>query len=249
MLAVILRSRVGQKRSNPKDFGKFFWTQCYTGSKELRWSTPSRIVAPTKGGPRAPVIALVLGLAVLCLGCKSTYKHEGELPQNLLIDTSAPVYVLAPADYTSSFQTHPASGHLTGLVLQNALSFYFKNVTLGEGVEPFSNHWARAQSLGCKYFFRPVLEGWEEHETQQSGMRDRVWVRVTLLEVPAMTTLNDVLLKARSRWFGASEDDAADDLLVGLYRGYVRNLVGENDPIGPPKPSAPVKFPRLYDDF
>ena len=193
--------------------------------------------------------ALALGMALLVWGCTTSYKRVGELPGNLALDTGAAVYVLAPPDFSSSFQSYPASGHLTGLVLKNTLGFYFKNVTLGEGAEPFTNHLARAQSLGCVYFFRPVLEAWEEHDTHHSGLRDRVSVRVTLLELPVPTTLNEVVLMARSRWFGASEEDAADDLLVGLYSGYVRGLLGDAVPIKPPGPPDQIKFPRLYDDF
>jgi hypothetical protein len=39
--------------------------------------------------------------------------------------------------------------------------------------------------------------------------------------------VHEIVLRGRSRWFAAQEEDVADDLLVGLYHRYVKELTGK----------------------
>ncbi len=168
---------------------------------------------------------LALGLvAVGMAGCKSTYstKNVTTAPPPLLRNTSR-IYVAVPFDAAYKKKVAQGSGKKTADVLFAAIGKYSKYASMSKYPESVSEAIDSARERSANYLIYPAITKWEDHDTEWSGRRDRLQIKVDLIDLADSQVVFSREISATGKWLTEGGDTPAD-LLSEPLEEYVNAL-------------------------
>lgn len=170
---------------------------------------------------------LFIGFLVFVLpqiGCTS-YRvirdSEEKLP--LEIATRGCVYVSVPEDGRTSREIYQGSGLATAHGFQDAFSDYVKHVSIGERPESYDDALKSALYAGCRYLVYPSIEQWEDYRTEATGKRDRIQLKVIVVDAACGDLVDAATISGKSKLFTMGGEQP-QDLLATPIRIYVKSL-------------------------
>lgn len=167
-------------------------------------------------------------LGFVCLlslsACKSTYSEKNVTtePPPLLRATSR-IYVAIPVDATFKKTVAQGSGKLTAQAIMVALNRYTKSVYLGKFPESATEALESARRYNAEYLVYPNLLKWEDRATEWSGRRDRLEVKIDLIDLADSRVAFSREISATGKWM-TDGGDTPNDLLEQPVEEYVNAL-------------------------
>lgn len=173
-------------------------------------------------------------LAFLVLtGCKSTYSEKNltnEPPP--LLRNSSRVYVAVPYDASFKNQVALSSGKRTAEALYVALTRYTRSVHMGKFPESATDALESARRFSAEYLIYPNIVKWEDRATEFSGRRDRLELKLDLIDMRDGRLAFSREISATGKWL-TEGGDTPGDLLEQPIEEYVNALFRKVE-----KPSA-----------
>ncbi len=163
----------------------------------------------------------VIGLA----GCKSTYEqvNAGSNLSRPKLKNDATAYVAIPPDAWFKKEVAFDSGKLTALAIRDALAPYLKRAFLGRRVETFDESLDTARNNHCTYLVYASVLRWEDRATEFTGQRDRIEIKIQVVDAASGEVLDAATLKGKSRLM-TDGGDVPQDLLPEPIKKYVAPL-------------------------
>jgi hypothetical protein len=162
--------------------------------------------------------------ALLMSGCQATYSEKNltNEPPPILKSTSR-IYVAIPFDASFKDAVAQDSGKLTAQALQAALLRYTRSVYIGKFPESVSEALETARRAQLNYLIYPTLLRWEDRATEYSGVRDRLALKIDLIDLENSTIVFSREIQATGKWM-TDGGDSPRDLLTGPAEQYVNAL-------------------------
>lgn len=166
----------------------------------------------------------------LLLACVSLFLAACTSSHTLLRDGRAPklaqdaqVFVALPADGRYETISYAASGAMTLDAVMAAFKKHVVHVEGGTFVATQDEALKAARRSSCSLLVVPEILHWEDRNTEWSGKRDVLEVRLIVVDAETGATLDMVTLGAKSKWatFGG---DHPQDLLARSIGTYVDSL-------------------------
>jgi hypothetical protein len=173
-------------------------------------------------------------LAALALGgCKTTYteKNLTNEPPPILKSTSR-IYIAIPFDASFKKTVAQESGKVTAQAFQAAFLRYTRSVYTSKFPESVTEALENARRAGLEYVVYPSITRWEDRATEWSGRRDRVALKVDLVDVSTGSVVFSREVEATGKWM-TDGGDSPRDLLNEPAEEYVNALFRRID-----RPSA-----------
>ena len=169
-----------------------------------------------------------LGLVLFMLfviGCVHTYdiKTPPSVAGAVLLSTDAGFYVAVPADGRFGEKVYPGSGQTTAASISFALSAMVTRLEVGDVVETRAQALGVAKERNLDYVFESTILHWEDRATEWSGKRDKVSIRVQVVDVSTGNVVSSAAIQGKSKWatFGG---DHPQELLQRPLSEYVASL-------------------------
>jgi hypothetical protein len=169
---------------------------------------------------RKPCLTL-LALALLS-GCASTYNREVVTAPGVRLARGAPVLIGTPRSASYNNTSYAGSGEQTATVVHSAFARFSNKVTVS----------AQCADLDClatqgggayQYLVIPEILHWEDRATQWSGVRDKVEVKLIVVDGTSRAEVASMIISGKSQRaaFGSQHPQ---DLLAEPIRQYVDGL-------------------------
>jgi hypothetical protein len=170
------------------------------------------------------VLAFALFLLLFPLGCKSTYSEKTvtTAPPPTLKSTTR-VYIATPFDASYKEKVAQGSGKQTAQALAVAFGRYGRSVYTGKLPEGFAEALESARKYNVDYLVYPNIINWEDHETEWSGVRDRLEVKIDLIAVPTGEVAFSREVSSIGKWM-TDGGQTPGDLLATPCEGFVNAL-------------------------
>jgi len=169
------------------------------------------------------LFAICIGL--MCLtGCKSTYSETNvttEPPP--LLGNSSRIYVAVPFDASFKNQVALSSGKRTAETLFVAFNRYTRSVHMGKFPESASDALENARRFNAEYLVYPNIVKWEDRATEYSGVRDRLELKIDLVNLQDAKLAFSREISATGKWM-TEGGDTPGDLLEQPIEEFVNAL-------------------------
>jgi hypothetical protein len=167
--------------------------------------------------------AACLGM-LLFTGCKSTYSEKNVTtePPPLLRNTSR-LYVAVPFDASFKNKVALNSGKRTAETIFVALNRYTRSVHMGKFPESASDALESARRFDVEYVVYPNIIKWEDRATEYSGIRDRLEVKIDLVDLADGGLAFSREISATGKWL-TEGGDTPGDLLAQPVEEFVNAL-------------------------
>ena len=133
------------------------------------------------------------------------------------------IYIRLAPNHPCQKPADAESGKKTAQALSEAFAKHAKGVRVGKQFEEVPEALATARQANCQYLVSPTILRWEDHTTEWTGRRDRIEIKVELIEVSSGDLLYATLLQSKSRWM-TDGGDAPQDLLAEPVNRFVSSL-------------------------
>jgi hypothetical protein len=163
-------------------------------------------------------------LALTLAGCKSTYSEKNvtaEPPP--LLKGSNRIYVAIPFDASFKEVVAQGSGKATAESLFVALKRYARAVYMGKFPESATEALDSAHAVNADYLVYPNIVKWEDRATEWSGRRDRLDLKIDLLDLSDGKLVFSREISATGKWL-TEGGDSPKDLLDQPVEEYVNAL-------------------------
>jgi hypothetical protein len=167
----------------------------------------------------------LLALAALTLmGCKSTYSEKDNTagPPPLLRNSSR-IYIAVPLDASYKKQVAQGSGKQTAQAVHAALAKYSRVVFIGKIPESTEEALESARRANAEYMIYPHIVNWEDHATEYSGRRDRLDLKLDLIDARDGSLAFSREINATGKWL-SDGGDTPGDLLEQPVEEYANTL-------------------------
>jgi hypothetical protein len=136
----------------------------------------------------------------------------------LLRDKS--IAIALPVDGSYSSKIYAGSGDMTAQVLKAAFARYTNNVSILRDCHDIKCIQAAS---GFDYVVLPEILHWEDRNTEWSGKRDRVEIKIVVLDGTSKSEIASSIITGRSKWltFGG---DHPQDMLPEPVTEFVTSL-------------------------
>jgi Domain of unknown function (DUF4823) len=173
---------------------------------------------------RTVLIGGVLGALGLLSACKSTYSEKklSETAPPLLSNTTR-LYIARPFDAVDRKKVAFESGRVTVDSLYTAFSRQTRSVYSGKIPESVSEGLESARKIRADYLVYPTLEQWTDRATEYSGRRDRLKIKVEIIELVQSKLVFAQEIEATGRWM-TDGGDTPKDLLDAPINNLVNSL-------------------------
>jgi len=147
-------------------------------------------------------VLLLAAFAIPMSGCGSTSKSKvvaGPVrPPQLRTDSK--IYVSMPFDAVSGKHVAIESGRQTAEAIATALSRYNKRVFMSKIPLSLVEGMEAARKIQAEYMVYPTIVEWRDYATEWSGKRDRLKLRIDLIEVATEQRVYSKEFEDRSKW-------------------------------------------------
>jgi Domain of unknown function (DUF4823) len=163
-------------------------------------------------------------LIALCFasGCVSTYKQEIMTPQSAKLQSGKSILIATPSNGSYESKEYADSGKSTALAIRSAFARHSNSITVS----------AECKDLNClksnravlfDYYVVPEILHWEDRNTEWSGIKDKLEIKVTVYGGNDDRVLSNIIISGKSKWmtFGG---DHPQDLLPEPLGKYVESL-------------------------
>jgi len=168
---------------------------------------------------------LAVTLVVGGIGCHSTINQTNEEPgtgEAPLVNGSR-VYVALPPDALDKKVAVMGSGGRTASALNDAFKRHTRNVVRGKMPETLEEALTHARDLQYEYVAYPVILKWEDRATEWSGVRDKLQLKIDLVDVKTGGVVKSTMIDGKGRWMTEGED-TPQDMLAEPVEKFVRSL-------------------------
>ena len=160
----------------------------------------------------------LLLVAAIQAGCFSSYKIDaagsGLHPKFSQDDR---IYIVVPRDGKYGATTYSGSGVTVARVLLSAFSRFASKVQLGLRFEELESALLSARDGDSKYLVLPTILRWEDRATAWSGRRDRLQLRIDIIDVDLGSTVHSTFIEGQSGsfiWHSPSPEDLLEEPIL-----------------------------------
>ena len=165
---------------------------------------------------------LFIFIAVLTIGCASTYRHNALQTITIKLDRSQGVLISIPEDGWYGNTQYRNSGRMTANAVRAAFTKYASRVYIdnschgGECLNTID-----IEKYG--YYIKPEILHWEERATEWSGKPDKIEIQLVIYDAVSKRELANSSYTGKSKWltFGV---DHPQDLLPEPTNQFVYSL-------------------------
>jgi hypothetical protein len=171
------------------------------------------------------ILYLALALIFVGVGCHSTINQTGDEAGsgNAPLQAGSRVYVALPPDAIDKKVAVMGSGGRTASAVSDAFKRHTRNVVRGKMPETLEEALAHARELQYEYVAYPVILKWQDRATEWSGVRDKLQLKIDLVEVNTGAVLRSTMIDGKGRWMTEGED-TPQDMLGEPVEKFVRSL-------------------------
>ena len=162
---------------------------------------------------------------VACSSCVASYR----ITPNTSLDVSpglppgATLLVGLAADGNFGEIDYPGSGKATTREVVRAMSRCAMNVEALQEPGSLEDGKIQARAHGFTHYVHPTILHWEDRATEWSGKRDKISIRLQVVEIEAGQIIDATTLDGKSKWasFGG---DPTEELLTKPLTQYASQL-------------------------
>jgi hypothetical protein len=169
-------------------------------------------------------LAAGAGMLLFLCACKSNYSEKkitsGPAP---LLHATTRIYVAIPFDATFKKQVAAGSGKETAQALYAAFGRYTQSLYIGKFPESPADALETARKYNADYLAYPNLVTWEDRATEWSGRRDKLNVKIDLIDCSNGNTAFSREVAATGKWM-TDGGDRPSDLLPQPCEEFVNAL-------------------------
>ena len=183
---------------------------------------------------RKSISLFALTVAALVLAaCTATHSEKNltNEPPPILKSTSR-IYVASPFDASFKETVAQDSGKLTAQAFQAAMLRYTRSAYISKFPESVGEALESARKANLEYVVYPSILRWEDRATEWSGIRDRLTLKVDLIDLTAGTIVFSREIQSTGKWM-SDGGESPRDLLDEPAEQYVNALFRRID-----RPSA-----------
>lgn len=165
---------------------------------------------------------ILIASIMLASGCTHTHKIQanGDANQNATrMNPRGGALVVVPRDGQYGAKVYAGSGHMTAQAIVSAFGGRMQKMEMLANISSIEQATANAKEKSLEYVIYPSILLWEDRVTEWSGIKDKVDLKMTIIEVKTGKEIDSSLIQGRSRWmtFGG---DHPQDLLPGPLSEY-----------------------------
>jgi len=167
---------------------------------------------------------IVAAAASFLAGCQSTYSEQDLSggPPPLLQNTSR-IYVAIPFDVSFKHKVAQDSGKQTADALARAFQRNTRSVYESKYPESMTEALDSARKYSTEYLVYPMLLKWEDRATEYSGIRDRLQVRIDMIDLSNSSVVYSKMIEATGKWM-SDGGETPGNLLDEPSLNYVNSL-------------------------
>ena len=169
-------------------------------------------------------LILIIILSGVGAGCSSTYSEKNTTKETPpILRTTSRVYVAIPFDASFKEKVAQSSGKATAQAFYAAFSRYIKGTYISRTAESLEESLESARRFNAEYLVYPNILKWEDRATEWSGRRDRMELKVDLIDLSTSQVVFSREITATGKWMSDGGDTPAD-LLGTPAEQYVNAL-------------------------
>lgn len=149
--------------------------------------------------------------AVLGSGCQSTYsdRQVSNAPVPLLRSDTR-MYIGMPVDAADRKDVAYQSGKQVAEAIFTAFSRNTRPVYISRTPESMGEALESARRVNADYLAYPTIQLWEDRATEWSGRRDKLKLRVDLVDLETSEVVYSKEIEATGKWLSDGGDSPAD---------------------------------------
>jgi hypothetical protein len=140
-----------------------------------------------------------------------------------LLRSNSRIYVAIPFDVSFKKTVAQGSGKQTAQSLFAAFSRYTKSVSLGKFPESVSEGLDSARQMNAEYLLYPNIIKWEDRATEWSGRRDRLELKIDLIDLNDSKVVFSREISGTGKWM-TDGGESPNDLLEQPIEEYANAL-------------------------
>jgi hypothetical protein len=156
---------------------------------------------------RIKYILLMIGLVS---GCASTYEQVHVTAPSDKLEQGKSILIATPANGQYETINYSESGMMTAAAVNSAFASYSDNISIAADCQDLAC--LQSKSPGVDYFVIPEILHWEDRNTEWSGKKDVIEIKLSVVDAASGTDLATSVISGKSKWatFGG---DHPQDLL------------------------------------
>jgi len=161
-------------------------------------------------------------ITFLIWGCASTYEQTSLTEPTQKLQSGRSILIATPSNGFYETKEYSGSGRATALAVRNAFARHSNNIVVSaecDNLDCLRN----SDSASFDYYVVPEILHWEDRNTEWSGKKDKLEVKVAVYDATENTALSTTIISGKSKWatFGG---DHPQDLLPEPIGEYVDSL-------------------------
>jgi hypothetical protein len=171
------------------------------------------------------IFCFAVALVFIGTGCQSTINqtNEDNGTTEAPLRAGSRVYVALPPDAVDNKVAVMGSGGRTASALSDAFKRHTRNVVRGKMPETLEEAVGHARDLQYEYVAFPIILKWQDRATEWSGVRDKLQLKIELVDVSTGGVVRSTTIDGKGRWMTEGEDTPQDMLAEPVAR-FVRSL-------------------------
>ena len=171
----------------------------------------SDLFRPLPRWGRGALFCAVLTAAVLASGCQSTYSDRQVSNEPVpMLRSNTRVYVGMPFDATDRKDVAYQSGRQVAEAIHTAFARNTRPVFISRTPESLGEALDSARKVNADYLAYPTIQLWLDRATEWSGRRDKLKLRVDLIELETSQVVYAKEIEAAGKWMTDGGDTPAD---------------------------------------
>jgi len=136
-------------------------------------------------------------ILLFAIGCSTKYTviNSDEDSKIIHLNPNATAYVSLPEDFASGGYLYQGSGQEISSEIVFLFSGHLKKIESGENVEDLNQALERATINRFDYLIFPKIYLWEDYATEWSGVRDKLKLQVTIIEVSTGNSIDTFMIE------------------------------------------------------
>jgi hypothetical protein len=161
-------------------------------------------------------------IIVLMSGCTSTYKQEAIVKSTAKLVNGKSILISVPSNGSYEGKEYSGSGASTSQATYSAFARHSSKISIVETCKT-ADCLKSKSNISADYYVVPEILHWEDRNTEWSGIKDKMEVKITVYNAADMSELCSSIISGKSKWatFGG---DHPQDLLPEPLKNYVESL-------------------------
>jgi len=167
---------------------------------------------------------ICLFIIILYAGCVDTHSVMNTTPAGReALSPDSSFFIAVPKDGMYGSTIYENSGLMTSQEIYSAVSQHASRVIVGDKHQSFGEAEAFAKDSGYQYLIYSTILNWEDRATEWSGKRDKVKVKIDVVDLSKGLVANSTIIEGKSKWasFGG---DHPQQLLADPIEEYFSSV-------------------------